>query len=64
MSWDRLEASAWLAAGPADGGGDEADGSESGVDSGRETKAVLMQGGTGDSEVRRRINQYVYMCIL
>lgn len=48
MSWDRLEASAWLAGPPASA--EERVGGEGSDAKGRQ-KAVLMQGGTGDAEV-------------
>lgn len=46
MSWDRLEAAAWLAAAENENDGDSA------TVVGK--KAVLMQAGTGDAEVRSR----------
>eukprot|EP00752_Nemacystus_decipiens_P014344 g12761.t1 len=45
MSWDRVEAAAWLA---SDGGGS---GEDKGHGQAKDDKAVLMQAGTGDAEV-------------
>lgn len=58
MSWDRLEAAAWLAAAENDNSAVNANGDDN-DDGGNERgvvrkKAVLMQAGTGDAEVRVR----------
>lgn len=64
MSWDRLEAAAWLASTPtADGedsnrddsrgDGGSSNSSSGGGGGGGRDKTVLMQGGTGDAEVTK-----------
>ena len=49
MSWDRLEAAAWLASDSSGAGNDNAEGHQTNKDK----RAVLMQAGTGDAEVLR-----------
>lgn len=59
MSWDRLEAAAWLASTPTADGNDDDSGDgrgDGGGGGGGRVKTVLMQGGTGDAEVRQNKN--------
>lgn len=57
MSWDRLEASAWLAPTPAAKASDAGRTSQASPAGGG--KAVLMQGGTGDSEVSHQMAKLI-----
>lgn len=50
MSWDRLEAAAWLASAASSRSDEDIE-----AENNERRKAVLMQAGTGDSEVGRAV---------
>lgn len=60
MSWDRLEGAAWLASEGRSGGDAGNNNGEMSGGQARDEKAVLMQAGTGDAEVRVHLVRRVH----